>query len=57
MAAQPLRWVTQAVKARAKPVSAEEWEEHRDELCQLYHTMPLQAVEAYMRETHGFAPT
>lgn len=45
-------------KPRAKTISREKWEEHREELCSLYqHSMTLDELMEYMKEKHGFEPS
>lgn len=42
---------------RSSAIHLLEWEPHREEICELYETKPLEKVQALMRKRHGFAPT
>jgi len=48
-----LRWVEKA-SARAPRVASETWEEHKQELCNLYAIMTLRDVMISMRIRHKF---
>lgn len=42
---------------RAKPIPQEKWEEHKEELCELYQRMTLEDLMAMMKVRHSFAPS
>ncbi|KAH0543033.1 hypothetical protein FGG08_002641 [Glutinoglossum americanum] len=56
MPQQQLQWKGPPAK-RAKPVPAEKWEEHKEELCRLYRDMVLDDLITMMKARHGFAPS
>ncbi|KAF4426343.1 hypothetical protein CFRS1_v009794 [Colletotrichum fructicola] len=39
------------------PPTAQQWEQHRSVIVDLYSRRPLKAVRAHMRETYGFLAT
>jgi hypothetical protein len=42
---------------RASVIRPSEWERHREDICKLYETKPLEKVQALMRKRRGFAAT
>ncbi|KAF2101140.1 hypothetical protein NA57DRAFT_74726 [Rhizodiscina lignyota] len=55
--AQSLRWVPQDSKPRAPRISNDEWNRHKDELCNLYRIKTLQEVMVHMSAVYGFHAT
>ncbi|KAI0184826.1 hypothetical protein EV127DRAFT_474029 [Xylaria flabelliformis] len=55
---QPQQLVWKSTPAsRARPIDPDQWEEHREELSQLYMKMTLENIRAVMRVRHKFAPS
>ncbi|KAI9665916.1 MAG: hypothetical protein M1821_003851 [Bathelium mastoideum] len=54
MSEQSLTWVPQTVKPRAKAISEDEWNKHKEELCNLYREKTVKEVQSHMDEVHGF---
>jgi hypothetical protein len=48
-----LKW-KKAAAPRAKPIPAQKWEKHKDELCELYQKMTLEDLMAMMKVRHQF---
>ncbi|TRX93471.1 hypothetical protein FHL15_005746 [Xylaria flabelliformis] len=43
--------------SRARPIDPAQWEEHREELSQLYEKVTLEVLMAFMEVRHKFAPS
>ncbi|KAK3356845.1 hypothetical protein B0T25DRAFT_630057 [Lasiosphaeria hispida] len=54
---QQLKWQTEPAAPRAEPVSASDWERHRNTICGLYQSRTLDEVIKFMQENHGFSPS
>ncbi|KAI9690927.1 MAG: hypothetical protein M1822_008547 [Bathelium mastoideum] len=54
MSGQSLTWVPQTIKPRAKAISGDEWNKHKEELCNLYREKTVREVQSHMDEAHGF---
>lgn len=42
---------------RSSAIRPSDWEPHRQEICELYATRPLEKVQAIVQRRHGFHPT
>ena len=56
MYGRELRWKGPPAP-RAKPILPEKWEEHQEEICQLYQQMTLEDVMVIMKVRHRFTPS
>jgi hypothetical protein len=56
-AGNPQKWVHEGNKnSRATRISSQEWEKHKDILCQLYEKHTLTVVRRIMSRQYGFEP-
>jgi hypothetical protein len=54
---QQFRWKVEPVTPRAKPIPPGKWEEHKEELCNLYQKMTLGDLMTMMKVKHRFTAT
>jgi hypothetical protein len=57
MSLPPLQWKSSTPSARAAAIAAEDWERHKEQLCQLYETTTLEDLMVSMKNEHNFAPS